>query len=154
MAEFPITLLLEEVGTVSWGQEGLYYCYHAKISCPMERFYRLYLHQGDKHVSLGVFSPMGELCGKIAANKICENKPVFTLTESIWYPKHSDITGRCSVAATTRNEEETLFVSRFKPLPREVMPYVCFLCPASIENLPGLTVTLDKQGRPVVHERD
>ncbi len=84
MAEFPITLLLDDVGTVSWTREGLYYCYRAEITCPMEKFYRLYLHQEEEAVSLGIFSPKGELRGKVAANRIRGGELVFALTESLW----------------------------------------------------------------------
>ncbi len=152
MAEFPIVLLFDEVGTVSWMREGLYYCYRANISCPVEKFYRLYMHQGGVVVPLGIFSPQGELHGKIAANRMHEGEPIFTLTESLWYPKYRNNAGETTVAATSQNDEETLLINRFKPLPQEVLPYVCFLCPTIVESLPCLTVTLDKQGRPVVRE--
>lgn len=154
MAEFPIALLMDCVGVISWEHVGLYYRYEAKIDCADKKFYHLYLHQMPESVSLGVFSMQGELCGKIAANKINKGELVFSLTKTNWLPKCWDDAGNCAVVASTEDERETLAMHRYRPLPQDVMPYVCFLRPVCIENLPCLTLTLDKQGRPLVNVVD
>ena len=141
MSQFPIMLLLNEIGSLTWEREGLYYRFQGRITRSTDGFPRLYLHQEDGCVSLGVFSPQGELCGKIAVNKVQNLNLHFSLTKTRWHPKLG------SIASTETARGEMLFLHRYEPLPSEILPYVCFLRPVTIENLPGLTVTLDKQGR-------
>ena len=156
MRSFKIDDLFTQVGEIQLSEDGLYYCYTARVQTLRKGFVRLYYH-GDRVCSLGVFRPSGDLLccqGRIAKCRLDlpEEGSCFSLYEKPWQRQEIRLEDGLlpSAMACTTECGFRIVLPRHAPLPEEILPFFCFLKPEMEEGLPCLTMEVDRQGRPIV----
>ena len=149
--QYPIFDLFQPVGMISRERIGLYYAYQAQIKTRRAGFLRLYSHTEEDSCRLGLFrEEQGRLfCEGRISVRTCPNpeNAFYSLSETPWRTCEMDAmpNGALSRAITDGRE---VIVPLLDALQTELVPYFCFLRKVIVEDIPCLSIFLDKQVRP------